>query len=154
MMTKKFINTPGQTILIVVAIIAVLFAVYYIYKKMVDMANPSEEPKPSTTTTGTTTTTGQTNEGEAVIIAHNIVEIDSKSDIMKIFSQNIIKDIATKINTASNAQLQLIGGKLTTNTTNAYLTIKNRIDWAYDGWRSDTKAEHQKAMIKLINLIG
>lgn len=160
-MEKKFINSPGQTILIIVAVIAVLIAVYYIYQKIVKAANPPTAPAPSATAatnnaaTGPTTTPGtDTNEGEAIIIANNIVTLDSKSDIGRVFSQNVILDTCKKLNTASNAQLQLIASKLQTNTGRPYVTIKQRVEWDLNGCRGDVKQEHEKLMIKLINLIG
>lgn len=160
-MEKKFINSPGQTILIIVAVIAVLIAVYYIYQKIVKAANPPTAPAPSATAAtnnaaaGTTTTPAtDTNEGEAIIIANNIVSLDSKSDIGRVFAQNVILDTCKKLNTASNAQLQLIASKLQANTGRPYVTIKQRVDWDLNGCRGDVKQEHEKLMIKLINLIG
>ena len=159
-MEKKFINSPGQTILIIVAVIAVLIAVYYIYQKIVKAANPPTAPAPSATAatnnaaTSTTTTPGTgTNEGEAILIANNIVSLDSKTDIGRVFSQNLIKDVSLKIATASTEQLQLIASKLQTNTATPYLTIARRIDWDLDGCRADVQNEHSAAMVRLMQLI-
>lgn len=145
---KGFINSPKQTILIVIAVLVIAIVLYFAYKKFADMkaaADPSLQnanntPTPEPNATNTNSTSSGLDEGKAIFYGNNLTQMYSYSRFSALLHQKQIRETWQYLMSVNKAQLMLTLSK-SHNPAHPISQLKqdfNAIDGV--GYNSETQA--------------